>query len=324
MKRDKHLPPGVYLKHGAYYHVRSRKWVRIGATLQEALAEYAVYIAAPKGGMASLIDAALNHMRPRLAANTLEQYGIAARNLKKWLHEFAPEQVRPRDVVAIKRKLMATPSYANRVLSFLRLVFDYALEAELVESNPCVGVKRFPEAKRTRLLTLEELRAIYAHAGPRLQVIIALAVHTGQRIGDVLAIRHVDITEAGIRFKQQKTGAKGTVAWTPALRAAVDRAREGRVLSMTYLLQAKHGRPPGYRTVRDQWATACRSAGVSDAHLHDLRAFAATEARRQGVDPTALLMHADAAQTERYLRDRKPEPVVSSPLVDLVSNPAKG
>lgn len=325
-KRDKHLPPGVYLKHGAYYHVRSRKWVRIGATLQEALAEYAVYIAAPKGGMASLIDAALNHKRPQLAPSTVKLYDQVAVHLKQWLQDFAPEQVRPKHIVAIKRKLVATPNYSNLVISVLRTVFDYALEAELVESNPAVGVKKYPEAKRTRLITPEEYRAIYTHAEPRLQVIMDLAVRTGQRITDVLTIKNADLTADGIAFEQQKTGARGTVAWTPELRRITARARglNGNCVSLVYLLQNRRRRPPDYRTVLRQWGAACRAASVQDAHLHDLRALAGTLVKRQGKDAQALLMHTSERQTARYLRDRQ-VPVVEGPTFDdLLATTPKG
>src|SRR6185312_3579357 len=97
-KHDKHLPRGVYLRHGAYYHVRGGRWTRIGKTLREALAAYAAIPEAPKGGMADLIDTALEHILPRVSKNTAKQYTRAARHLKKWLQEFAPGEVKPKDI----------------------------------------------------------------------------------------------------------------------------------------------------------------------------------------------------------------------------------
>ena len=37
---DKHLPPYVYHRHGAYYYVRGGEWKRLGETLPEALSAY--------------------------------------------------------------------------------------------------------------------------------------------------------------------------------------------------------------------------------------------------------------------------------------------
>lgn len=306
-RNDRHLPPCVYLKHGAYWFVRARKWTRLGTTLPEALAAYAALHSAPQGGMAGLIADALPSICARLAPNTRAQYATAARKLSKMLAEFAPEQVKPTHIAQIKASMAATPNMANRCLSLLRQVFHYALELGLVESNPAIGIKRHLERKRDRLLSVDEVAAIYKHAGPRLQVIIDLCQRTGQRVGDVLAIRRADLTDEGISFRQAKTGARVLVPWSPELREVVDRAKalHGVVSALT-LLRGRGGKPPNYSSVRDQWDRACLKAKVADAHLHDLRAMAATHARRQGLDATALLGHTTPGQTRRYLRDREP------------------
>lgn len=313
-KHDKHLPRGVYLRHGAYYHVRGGKWTRIGKTLREALGAYAAIQEAPSGGLADLIDQAMPYILQRVSRSTERQYLRAARHLKVWMREFAPQDVRPRHVAALKLRLAAKPNWANRCLSLLRQVFDYALEQQLVESNPVVGVKRHPEKKRTRLLSLEEYQAIYDKAGPRLQVIMDLCVRTGQRIGDVLRIRRADLVDDGVRFEQMKTGNKGVVAWTAELRGVVERAKtlHGNIRALT-LLHNRRGKAPDYSTVKIQWDKARQAAGVSDARLHDLRALAATWAKKQGKNPSALLMHSSPAQTVRYLRDKE-EPVAEGPI----------
>lgn len=55
----------------------------------------------------------------------------------------------------------------------------------------------------------------------------------------------------------------------------------------------------------EQWHRAREAAGVKDAKPNDLRAKAATDARRQGKNATALLGHKNAVMTDRYLRDRQ-------------------
>ena len=71
---DKHLPRGVYFRHGAYYHVRGGKWTRIGKGLREALSTYAAILETPSGGMADLIDQAMPHIVQRVSTNTEKQY----------------------------------------------------------------------------------------------------------------------------------------------------------------------------------------------------------------------------------------------------------
>lgn len=312
-KKDRHLPPCVYPKHGAYWYVKKGKWTRLGDTLASALRAYAERFEAPQGTMDKLIDSAMDVIKPGLKRNTVRQYEIAARKLKAAFVEFSPEQVTPKHVAGFKTGMVATPNMCNRCLSLLRQVFDYALEHEMVDSNPAIGIRRHEEKKRTRLLSDKEYDAIYAKAGPRLQIIIDLLYLTGQRITAVLKIHRSDITEAGVRFPQHKTDTKRIIKMTPELKAVIDRAKAlgGGVTSLT-LLRGRGGKAPDYRSVRLQWDNACQAAGVEDANLHDIRAKAATDAEKQGLNATALLGHTNVQQTRRYLRGKE-EPVVEGP-----------
>jgi integrase len=317
--KPSNLPPCLYQKHGAYYYVKRGDWKRLGSTLQDALVAYAELVDTVEGTMPRLIDDALGAMRlrnPPLSQNTLKQYAGAAKILKRKLKQFRPEQVQSKHVAAIKASMLSTPNMANRCLSFLRGVFDYAVEQQLVPNNPCVGIKRLGERERDRLIEREEYERIYAKAGPRLQVIMDLAIRVGQRITAILRIKRSDLTPEGVRFGRHKTPTKGVVKWTPELREIVERAKElrgGAVTYLTYLLPSRKGdKPPDYRSVKLQWDTACKAAGVDDAHLHDLRAVAATEAEDQGLNPTALLQHTSEKQTRRYLRSKR-EPLVEAP-----------
>lgn len=307
--------PCVYFKHGAYWYVKRGKWERIGKTLEDALAEYARRVETPKGGMGELIDRVYAQHAPSLAKSTKDQYRAAADILKRKLRPFAPDQVKSKHVAKVKQDLAATPNMANRALSFLRVVFSYAVEWQEVDSNPCVGIKRLPEARRKRLLTAQEWQAIHNAAPLRLKVVMRLQFLTGQRINDVLTVRRNQITEAGLQFTQQKTGKRMTVKWSDDLRTAVADAQAlaGPVPSL-YLLPGKKGKPPNYRSVALQFEKARIAAGVEDARLNDQRAQSLTEAKRQGMNATALAGHSSPAMTERYLRDRE-TPVVSGPLL---------
>ena len=312
-KKDRHLPQCVYQHHGSFVYVKNGRWIRLGKTLTEALAEYARIQEKPTGGMVRLIDDALDQMKPGLKPSTAKQYEQAAKKLREILADFSPEQVKPKHIASIKIALRDTPNMANRCLSVLRSIFALAVEWQIVESNPCIGIKRHAESKRDRFLTDAEVEAIKKHASKRMQCVIDLLYLTGQRVTDVLGIRLADLTPEGIAFKQRKTGAKLLVAWTPDLRDAVERAKGlGENIRHLSLFYTRMGGIPAYRTVRDEWDAACRKAGIEDAHMHDLRAKSLTHARRQGLDATALAGHASRAMTERYIRQRE-TPVVVGP-----------
>ncbi len=210
--KDKHLPPCVFKKHGAFYFVKEGTWKRIGSSLSEVHRFYADQIAAENpGGIDSFIDSAFDRMKKRkvdpLAPNTIKQYELAAKKLKHLLRKFgSPQQVKQRDAAQVKLLLSSTPNMANRVMSFGRQVFGDFVEQQIIDSNPFLGIKRHKEARRTRVYTLQEWDAIYAKAGPRLRVIMDLLYLTDQRIGDVLKIdtKHVLDDGAGIYFRRVK------------------------------------------------------------------------------------------------------------------------
>jgi len=327
-KKDGHLPDCVYLKHGAHWYVKGGKWTRLPkkglSTLTTALEAYAAIVETPRGGMDKLIDDALDEMRPRIKPNSIKAYELAAKRLKEILAEFAPDQVKGKHVAKLRKAMAKTPGMANQVLSFGKLVFRYALEEEVedVETNPFVGIRRYKDIPRDRLISADEYMAIYAQAGPRLQVVMDLCRLTGQRITAVLAIRRTDLLPEGIRFPQHKTEAKRTVKWNPELHAVVERAKTlyGNLRALT-LIHNRWGKVPAYQTVREQWTKACRAAGVENAHLHDLRAVAATKAEAQGKNATTLLAHTTPQQTRRYLRGREEVLVDGPSFENLLDSP---
>lgn len=317
-KKDKHLPACVYLKHGAYYYVKNNDWQRLGATLHEALGEYAKRVEVPTGGMADFLDRALTHHRKvkTLAAATVEQYTESKATLGRKLGQFSPAQVKPKHVAEVIASLADKPATANAVLSFLRIAMTYAVEWQVIETSPCLGVKRLDVKKRTRYITDGEFAAIYARGDARLRAVMDLCYLTGQRIGDVLAIRRADVTDAGVLFEPQKnensTQVRMVVAMTPDLQGAIERAKGLHPVAGMTLLADRRGRPLKYTTVLLWWTKARKASGVDHCTPHDIRAKSLTDAKRQGKDPQALGGHASPQMTERYIRLRE-TPVVEGP-----------
>lgn len=327
-KNPSKLPPCVYKSHGASYHVVKGKWHPLGSSLPDALAEYGRRIQPTKEGeLNAVFDAVFERLKNRKvdpwSANTVAQYTLALAKLKHLLRKFSrPDQVKQRDAAQVKVLLGPTPNWANRVISLARQIFNDLVEHQVIDSNPFLGVKRHKEAKRTRLISWEEWWRIHAAAPRRLQLVMDGLYLTDQRIDDVLGIDERDGLGQGVYFKQGKTGKELIVAWNDDLRCWWDECRtiHGKVVRVAFedprrprpLFRTRHGRRPAYRTVYDQWVKAVAKSGVEDCNLHDNRAFSATEAKRQGLDPQKLLGHTDHRTTTIYLRDREIE-VVQGP-----------
>lgn len=308
-KKDRHLPACMYQKHGAYYLVRKGKWERLDSDFQAALLAYAKKTSvAGIGGMPDLIDRALKHHCKKVSANTAKQYEAAAERLKGIFAEFEPQQVLPRHVAAIKMDLADTPNMCNRILSFLRIVFGYALEWQEVDTNPCIGIKRHEEARRDRYISDGEFAALLAASSPYIRCILEMCYLTGQRIGDVLAIRLSDISDEGVAFTQEKTGAKLIVGMTPDLQDVIARAKAlpRKIRGMT-LFCSRTGKPVSYDTVKMAFRELRTKTGIATVTIHDIRAKSLTDADREGKNAQTLGGHTDARMTARYLRGRLPK-----------------
>lgn len=299
------LPPRMHLKHGAYYYVERNKWRRLGKDLAASLREYARIISSGSGGLDDLLDGTLQIAAETVKPATLKQYRAAGHVIKAAFAEFSPDQVTGPVIAQFLDAHRKTPNMANRMRSVLKIAFDRAVLLGLAQANPVTSIPRFKEKKRTRYITPGEFAAIRSKALPLLAVAMELCYLTGQRIGDIIKIRMADIDDQGIYIEQEKTGARLRVRMTAELGEVIAKAKTLSPVRGLMLLHRGDGRKVSYYTVRDQWDKACAAAGVENAHLHDLRAAAGTDADEAGQDSKALLGHKSEASHARYLRGMK-------------------
>lgn len=299
--------PRLHKKHNAWYYVYRNKWKRLSDDYTVALQMYAKIMAPPasKDGMPALIDRWLVTLSSK-SSKTVRSYTGCAKRLSEAFEEFHPSQVKPRHLYEFLDHYKITPSMSAHFRSVMVGVMNLAVREGLVDRNLMREVEHFSGPKRERLITDGEYQAIFEKASPTMRAIMTICYQTGQRIGDVLAIRYADIDEDGITFKQSKTGNRVKVAMTDDLKTAIDSARalHQSVKGLT-LFHTRQGTPLAYWTIRTLWGRATSAAKVNDAHLHDLRAKAATDAKAAGQDSKTLLGHASESAHKRYLRSKE-------------------
>lgn len=312
MRRDpqnNQLLTRMYFKHGAYWYVYRGKWKRLGDNYNRALHEYANATAAG-GSMIPLLQKTydaytLKVKQGKLRESTLGSYSAVKSKLLLAFKNLDPAEVTPSDIKQFRSHYYGTkPGAANRALVVLREAFDLGMELGLCEYNPASQVKRIPEHKRTRRLTDKEFNRIRACAKGKLPLIMDVLYYTGQRIGDVLAIRQADISDGVIHFVQQKTGAAIDIEIGPKLAETIAEARRGAVTGL--LLFSRNGKPLSYYTVQSAYKAACKRAHVEGTTLHDIRAKSITDLSLAGGDATMLAGHKDPKMTDRYIRERVP------------------
>ena len=110
--------------------------------------------------------------------------------------------IRRRDIIDLLDKIFdrGAPIMANRTYTVIRRMFRFAVERDIVDASPCVGVtKPGKEHARERVLAEPEIRAVWKamDAEPQLYgAILKLRLITAQRGAEVRSMRWSDIDPA--------------------------------------------------------------------------------------------------------------------------------
>ena len=207
-----------------------------------------------------------------------------------------------------------TPATVNRYLALLKAIFYRAIKAEKSEGNPVRGIKLLKENNaRTRCLSEDEERRLLACSSPSLRPVLTLALHTGMRLGELLALRweDVDFYTGTLTIRRAKSGEGRRVPMNAVVRETLADLRRERVQAARQsgereiLSPHVFCSPEGHQWqnfYRD-WYKALKHAEIRDLRPHDLRHTFASRLVMAGVDLLTvkeLLGHKTLAMTLRY------------------------
>lgn len=199
-----------------------------------------------------------------------------------------------------KKRTFATVNYYIRVLS---KIFSMAVDAEILETNPCRRVRKLKvDNQRTRVLSDEEERRLLAALGDNepVQQIATLALHTGLRRGEIfnLAWTDVDFDRRTILVQQSKSGRKRMVPMNATVSEMLkNMVRRG---DLVFPSPKTGGR---LDNIKRSFGRAMREAKIENFKFHDLRHTAATRMADAGADAFTLMKilgHSDIRMTSRY------------------------
>jgi len=349
------LPTGVFPKGRWYYRVRAegakRVWFKL-SRISEGLP--ALYTALAKALTVDQVDdcmpSIISAWKATVGANhtAKTQYNEAHMldAIAEAFRDFRAGQVEAPDCAEFLQAWLKKPRSFNAYRSMLRELMRFSIERGYRKDNPLDAIRTLSTPARKRYITDSELRrikvgAIYGddglatRSGRMICALIDVAYLTGQRIGDLLALRwNPDpadpdapyVAKDGLHWQPGKTaattGARVHITWTPKLVDAVERIRrlqaarllkrraDQRVVS-GYLFTGQDGKPLTYSGAASAWKRAVRRAGVRDVHFHDIRAKAVTDVDQVSGRRAARSMgaHSTEGQTADYIRNRRAEPV---------------
>ncbi|TET62236.1 site-specific integrase, partial [Candidatus Aerophobetes bacterium] len=181
-------------------------------------------------------------------------------------------EITPLDIEKYKRNRIeeVSPATVNRELSGLRNIYNRAIEWGMAEKNPVKGVKFFREDEgRLRFLEKEEIRRLYDACPAYLKSIVALAVSTGMRKGEILSLKWLDVDFRRRIITILKT--KGQKRREIPIGLGISRLllRRRKYPDSPYIFCREDGRCIG--SFRKAFESALKKAGIEDFTFHDLR-----------------------------------------------------
>lgn len=179
---------------------------------------------------------------PTHEPRTQHDYRRHLKKLRKTFGHKLPSEVTSRDVANFL-DVETGRIHRNRIVAVLSTVFQKMVHKWHVHNvNPCVGVERNETKPRDRYITDAEFALIRSVMPERVQIAMDLALLTGQRQGDLLALRWDHITPQGISFRQSKTGKRLRISLSLELKRALGRAYKlSPETPREYVLRTKSG-----------------------------------------------------------------------------------
>ena len=201
--------------------------------------------------------------------------------------------------------LRGAPIMANRLRALLHKVYAFAIEQEIVESNPIAYVPRpGVERRRDRVLSDSEIRHLWRQLDnepPAVAAAFRLRLITAQRGGEVLNMRWSDIDSTStwwtIPAEHSKNGLPHRVPLTEPAREIVASLRPGVPAGAEYVLTGGRG--------NRQQSEAAGRLNIPNFRGHDLRRTAASVMASAGIPRLVVakvLNHAERDVTAVYDR----------------------
>jgi integrase len=218
-------------------------------------------------------------------------------------------------IIGARDRRQATPHQANHLLKALRHMFDWAVEQQIVDDNPCLGVKLLKAAKTANVddepghqtwsdSELAQFEAAYP-IGTRERLVYSVLLFTGLRIGDAARLGRQHIRKGGhIELITEKKRVLVSLLILPELKAALAAGPHGREGELAFITSA-HGRAFVKESLGNWFRDAVGRAGLSNRSAHGLRKAAARRFAEAGASEkqlNAIFGWTDPRMAAKYVR----------------------
>lgn len=268
-----------------------------------------------------------------LASRTVENY---VRYLKPLSHigHVKVVEIRRKHLMLIRNEIMASrgPGAADAFCRAASALFAWAVDYEWIENSPAVRLRKAIQLNELPTWTEEQVDIALAGLPEHYRRAVVLALHTGQRRGDLCALRWDAYRDGRLTIEQEKSRRRGkatvkvSIPIVAELGAELDRwKREARGLT---ILETSRGMPwiPGYlsRTL----PLELRKLGLPKGlNIHGLRKLAATRLANAGCtahEIASITGHRTLAMVELYTKAANQRILSDAAVLKLKRKPRSG
>jgi integrase len=214
------------------------------------------------------------------------------------------------DVAQQHRRIGTNSPYeANRILALLSVMFEFAINQGFREEsagNPAKRIEKWPEQKRDRWATREELSQLVEAINQEKSIYVRGALWmyllTGARKSEVLTMRWTDLDLSRGTWRQPETKA-GRTHYLSLSPPVVQLLREIPKQEGNPYVICGHKESAHLVNIDKAWRRVRKSAGVEDLRLHDLRRTVGSWLAQSGNSLHLIgrvLGHSNASTTQIY------------------------
>jgi integrase len=239
--------------------------------------------------------------------NLAESTRRARRNiLERFRAEHGTKQLKGLGRVHIKAILdqIKKREARNHLLKVLRGILEYAVDQEMLPTNPAAGIKKLKNQSDGHHTWTEQeiLQFQNRHpTGSKAALALALGLFTAQRKGDCLRMGWQHVTGDTIAVRQEKTKTPLVIPLHPELKAALASVPRA---NLTFIV-TEWGAPFTSAGFGNWFRDQCNAAGLQHCSFHGLRKAAATRLSNAGCTPDevkAITGHRSLAEVARYTK----------------------
>ncbi len=216
------------------------------------------------------------------------------------------------------------PATVNRELDTLKSILSKAVEWGKLLESPARSVKRLKvDNRRTRVLTEGEQRALLDACPRKMRYLVTLALITGARVGELLALRWEHIEEGYLTFWETKSGKPRRIPVSPAIDAVLGELPKIHPWVFTNANTEDRYTVNGAAHVFNRAVERAQIANPGEVTLHTLRHTALSRMIANGYDDYTVMEisgHSSTRMLARYTHPTEERKLGALALPAVVTN----